>query len=63
MGGACGTCGGEVKCMQGFGGETRGDHMEYVGISETMIRKSTLKKQNGKVWIGFIWIRNSGALL
>ena len=43
VGGACGTCGGEAKCTQGFGGEIR-DHMEDIGISETMIRKSTLQK-------------------
>jgi len=34
----------EAKRRQGFGGETR-DHVKYVGISETMIRKSTLKKK------------------
>jgi len=24
MGWACGTCGGEMKCIQGFGGENEG---------------------------------------
>ena len=24
MGGACSTCGGEERCIQGFGGETEG---------------------------------------
>jgi len=39
--------------MQGFGGETR-DHLKYVGISETVIRKSILKKKNrtGKCGLG-----------
>ena len=51
-GGACDTCGGEAKCMQGFGGETR-DHVEYIGVSETMIRKSALKKieREGLDWV------------
>jgi hypothetical protein len=43
VGGACVTCGREEKCIQGFGGETI-DHMEGLGISQTVIRKSTLKK-------------------
>jgi len=34
MGGACGRCGGEEKCIQGFGGETRGEreHLGDLGI-------------------------------
>lgn len=41
MGRALARVGGEAKSLQRFGGETR-DHMEYVGISETMIGMSTL---------------------
>jgi hypothetical protein len=44
VGGACGTCGREEKCMQDD--ETR-NHMEDLGISETMIRKSTLNTMGG----------------
>jgi hypothetical protein len=39
MGGSCGTCGGEEKCLQRFGGKTfkERDHLEEVGVKGTMI--------------------------
>jgi hypothetical protein len=41
------------------------DHLEDLGVDETVILKWILRKYGGKVWIGFIWLRVgiSGGLL
>jgi hypothetical protein len=38
MGGACGTYGGEKKCVQGFGSMKEGDNLEDLGIDGDVIK-------------------------
>jgi hypothetical protein len=33
------------------------DHLEEPGVDGRIILEWILRKQGGKVWIGFIWIR------
>jgi hypothetical protein len=60
-------CGGEGKCIQGFGGETRRKDTTWnkVGVDGSIILKRILKKYEGRAWTGFIWlwIGKSGGLL
>jgi hypothetical protein len=46
MGGACGTCGGEDKCLQGVGWENlkERDRWEDPGVDVRIILKEILKK-------------------
>ena len=46
MGGACGTCGGEERCMQCFGGGTPKDrgHVEDIGVDDKIILKRIYKR-------------------
>jgi len=37
-------------------GEER-DHLEYLDVDRKMILKSILKKYNGSMWSGLIWLR------
>jgi len=41
------------------------DHAEGVGVDAKVILKWIGRKQGGKMWIGFIWLRRgiSGSLL
>ena len=59
MGGACGTCGGEDKCLQGVGWENlkERDSWEDPGVDVRIILKEILKKYNRKGWNGFIRLR------
>jgi len=41
MGWACGTFGGQEKCIQVFGGKTRGHHWEDQGVDGRIILKLT----------------------
>jgi hypothetical protein len=33
------------------------DHLEDLGIDGKIILKLILRKQGGKVWTGFVWLR------
>ena len=50
--------GGEKRCIQGFGGETRGekDHLEDPGVGGTIILRWIFRKWDGGSWIGLIWL-------
>jgi hypothetical protein len=45
--------GGEKRCIQGFGGETRGekDHLEDPGVGGTIILRWIFRKWDGGSWI------------
>jgi len=54
MGGACGTYGGDGRCIQGVGGETRWKETNW------KIREDNTKKdfqEVGRTWTGLIWLR------
>jgi hypothetical protein len=36
--------------------QKRRDYLEGLGIGKRIILNSTLKKQGGRVWTGFIWL-------
>jgi len=58
MGGACGTYGGEEKCVQGFGGETRGKETTWkTGLGWKIILKLIFKTWNEEAWTGLIWLK------
>ena len=45
LGGACGMCGEEVRCVQGFGGETckKKNKLEDIGVDGRIILKRIFK--------------------
>ena len=53
LGGPCSMYGGEKRCIQGFGGETRGekDHLEDPGVGGTIILRWIFRKWDGGSWI------------
>ena len=52
IGGACGTYGGNERCIQGFGGRNlkERDHLEDLSVDMRVILKRILKKEDGVVW-------------
>jgi hypothetical protein len=60
MGGACGTCRIQERCMQGFlGGEGRPDRKRPLGRPKhgcKTIVKRILNKCDGNAWAGLIWL-------
>lgn len=48
--------GGERKCLEDFGGETSKRSLERVGVKLKVLLKRILKKENGIMWNGFIWL-------
>jgi len=57
MGRACGTYGGEGKCVQNFGGITKQTHLEDLSTGGTTKLKWILKKQEGMVRTGLTYLR------
>ena len=55
---ACGISSTEGGCA-GFWWESlkERDHLEYLDIDGKIILKSILKKYNGSMWTGSIWLR------
>ena len=54
----CGTCGGEWRCIQGFGREKREkDHLEDQLIDGSMILKCIFSKWDVGAWTGSVWLR------
>ena len=55
--------GGEERCIQGFGGETRGK--EDQGVDGRIILRSILRKWDVRAWTGLSWLRigTGGGLL
>jgi hypothetical protein len=49
----------EVRCIQGFGGETykERDHLEDPGIDGRIIFRWIFRKWDVGVWTGLIWLR------
>jgi len=55
MGGACGTYGGEERCVQGFGGETRGKKRQFGSLRHRW--EDNIKMDLYDVeWGGMDWI-------
>ena len=48
-----GRAGGE-KCLYGF---VEGDHLGNIGIEGKLVLKYTLENNDGRTWIGLIWLR------
>ena len=55
MGWACGTNGGEERCIPSCSGETRKtDNREDLNVD---IKMDCVEKQGGRAWTGLIWLR------
>jgi hypothetical protein len=59
MGRTCIIHGGVEKCVQNFGlrNLNRRDDPEDLSIDGRIILESILKKYDGRVWAGLIWLR------
>jgi len=60
MGGPCNTYRGEVRCIQGCGGEKLKDrdHLEGLGVDGRIILRWIYRKWFGATWTGLIWFQN-----
>jgi len=59
MGGACGTYGGEERCIQGFwwGNLRERDHLEDQSVDRRIILRWIFRKRDVGLWTGSIWLR------
>jgi len=58
MGGTCGTYGVEERCIQGFGGKTRGkETWEAIIVDGRIILKWISKKLGARVCTGSMWLK------
>jgi len=55
MSGACGTFGGQLRCIQGYGGETlvERDHLENLGVEGVMLLNWSSRSGMGEHGLGF----------
>jgi hypothetical protein len=51
----------EKRCIRGFGGKNWGaegqNHLEDLGVDETIILKCIFKKSDGAAWTRLMWLR------
>jgi hypothetical protein len=58
MGGECSTCGTDEKCLKSLVEKPAGKRpLGRIRCDGRIILKWNLRKQGGKVWIEFIWLR------
>lgn len=54
----CRMHGREEKCIQSFGRNPKeGDHLEYLGVGGKIILKCILKRWDGRMCTGLLWLR------
>lgn len=51
----CGTHG-QKTIAWSFRGGKKIEHLEDLGVPESIILKSVLKKQDGRAWAGLVWL-------
>jgi len=58
MGGACSTCGGEERCIRGFGGGNvwERNHLGGPGVDGRIILRWIFRKRDVGVWTGSSWL-------
>jgi len=58
MGGARCTCGGQERCLQGFGANLRErEHLDDPGVDGRILLRWIFRKLDAGAWTALIWLR------